>query len=74
MLRNTYGVGDVKYSGKKRYEGGVRFNVISVTRVQFPEKKHYITLEWLLSVHLPIFGGGGTYRNHGVPDLRYNTK
>ena len=36
---------------KKRYEG-VRFNVISVTRgwvgVQFPEKKHYVTLEWPL--------------------------
>ena len=35
------GVGCVRFSGKKRYEG-VRFNVISVTRgwvgVQFPEK------------------------------------
>ena len=34
---------------KKRY-GGVRFNIISVTRgwvgVKFPGKKRYITLEW----------------------------
>ena len=47
------GVGGVKSSGKKRYEG-VRFNVISITRgwvgVQFPEKKRYVTLEW------PLFG------------------
>ena len=37
----------VKFFGKKRY-GGVRFNVISVTRgwVQFPGKKRYVTLEW----------------------------
>ena len=43
------GVGGVKFSGKKRYEG-VRFNVISVTRgwVQFPGKKRYVTLEWPL--------------------------
>ena len=45
------GVGGVRFSGKKRYEG-VRFNVISVTRgwvwVQFPEKKRYVTLEWPL--------------------------
>ena len=43
------GVGGVKFSGKKRYEG-VRFNVISVTRgwvgVQLPGKKRYVTLEW----------------------------
>ena len=43
------GVGGVKFSGRKRYEG-VRFNVISVTRgcvgVQFPDKKRYVTLEW----------------------------
>ena len=36
------GMGGVRFSGKKRYEG-VRFNVISVTRgwvgVQFTEKK-----------------------------------
>ena len=31
VLRNADGVGGVKFSGKKRYEG-VRFNVISVTR------------------------------------------
>ena len=47
VLRNTGG--GVNFSGKNRYEG-VRFNVISVTRgwvgVQFPEKKHYVTLEW----------------------------
>ena len=55
------GVGGVKFSGKKRYEG-VWFNVISVTRgwvgVQFPEKERYVvvlvadvglTLEWPLS-------------------------
>ena len=51
MLRNADGGGGVIFSGKKRYEG-VRCNVISVTRgwvgVQFPEKKHYITLEWPL--------------------------
>ena len=49
MLRNADGGGGVKISGKKRYDG-VRFNVISVTRgwvrVQFPEKKRYVTLEW----------------------------
>ena len=34
MLRNAVGVGDwvgVSFPGKKRY-GGVRFNIISVTR------------------------------------------
>ena len=45
-------MGDVIFSGKKRYEG-VRFNVITVTRgwvgVKFPGKKHYITLELSLS-------------------------
>ena len=43
------GVGDVKFSRKKRYKR-VNFNVISVTRgwvgVQFPGKKCYVTLEW----------------------------
>ena len=47
------GVGVVRFSGKKRYEG-VRFNVISVTRgwvgVLFPGKKRYVTLEWPLVV------------------------
>ena len=47
------GVGGVKFSGKKRYEG-IRFYVISVTRgwvgVQFPEKKRYVTLECPLVV------------------------
>ena len=40
MLRNADGVGGVKFSRKKRYEG-VRFNVISVTvgGVQFSRKK-----------------------------------
>ena len=42
------GVGGVKFSGEKRYEGVV-CNVISITRgwvgVQFPGKKRYITLE-----------------------------
>ena len=46
------GVGGVKFSGKKRYEG-VRFNVISVMRgwvgVQLSGKKRYVTLEWPLS-------------------------
>ena len=41
VLRNADGVGGVRFSGKKRYEG-VMFNVISVTRgwvgVQFPAK------------------------------------
>ena len=41
MLRNANGVGGVKFSGKKCYEG-VRFNVISVTRggrgSKYPEK------------------------------------
>ena len=42
------GGGGVRFSGKKRYKG-VRFNVISITKgwvwVQFPEKKHDVTLE-----------------------------
>ena len=46
------GVGGVKFSEKLCYEG-VIFNVISVTRgwagVQFPGKKHYVTLEWPLT-------------------------
>ena len=54
MLRNAVGGGRVYDSMKKRYEG-VLFNVISVTRgwvsVKFPEKKHYVTLEWALSNH-----------------------
>ena len=41
----------VSFPGKKRY-GGVRFNVISITRgwvgVIFPGKKRYITHEWPL--------------------------
>ena len=53
MLRNAdMGVGGVKFSREKRYEG-VRFNVISVTRgwvgVQIPGKKRYVTLEWPLT-------------------------
>ena len=39
---------------RKNGYDGVRFNVISVTRgwlgVPFPEKKHYVTLEWPLDV------------------------
>ena len=50
MLCNADGNGGVKFSRKKLYKC-VRFN-ISVTRgwvgVQFPGKKHYITLEWPL--------------------------
>ena len=52
MLRNADGGwgGGVNFSRKKRYEG-VRFKVISVTRgVQFPGKKHYVTLEWPLTI------------------------
>ena len=53
VLRNADGGGVSNVQGKKRYEG-VRFNVISVTRgwvgVQFPGKKHYVTLEW---PHMP---------------------
>ena len=49
MLRNADGGGGVDFSEKKRCEG-VRFNVVSITRgwvgVQFPGKKHYVTLEW----------------------------
>ena len=48
VLCNADGGGGVTFSGKKHY-GGVRFNVISVTRgwvgVQFPGKKRYVTLE-----------------------------
>ena len=46
------GVGGVKFSRKKCYEG-VRFNVISIMRgwvwvlIKFPDKKRYVTLEWL---------------------------
>ena len=43
------GVGGCHIFWKKHYED-VRYNVISVTRgwvgVQFPGKKHYVTLEW----------------------------
>ena len=50
MLRNA--VGGVRFPGNKRYEG-VRFNVITITRgwvgIKFPGKKHYVTLEWILS-------------------------
>ena len=35
------GVGVSNFPGGKRYEG-VRGNVISVTGVQFPEKKRYV--------------------------------
>ena len=41
----------VTFLGKKRYEG-VRFNVISITRVwvgvKIPGKKRYVPLEWPL--------------------------
>ena len=54
------GVGGVTFSGKKRYEG-VRFNVISARRgwvgVQFPGKKHYVTLEWPLTASWLIMAG-----------------
>ena len=53
MLRNEYDGGESQIFWKKRYEG-VRFNVISIMRgwmgVQFPEKKHYVTFEWPLTV------------------------
>ena len=52
------GVGGLRFSGKKRYEG-VRFNVISVTRgwvgVQFPQKKRYVTLEWPLILFMKLW-------------------
>ena len=51
VLSYADGVGGVKFSGKKCYEG-VRFNVIGVTRGwvgdQFPEKNCYVTFEWPL--------------------------
>ena len=52
MLRNAVGVG-VSFPGKKRY-GGVRFNVISVSRgwvgVKFyGGKKRYVILQWPLN-------------------------
>ena len=52
VLRNADGVGGVRFSGKKRYEG-VRFNVICITEgwvgVQFPQKKALSnTCEWPL--------------------------
>ena len=47
------GGGGVSLPRKKRYER-VRCNVISVTRgwvgVKFPEKQHYVTLEWPLTL------------------------
>ena len=53
VLRNALGVGGCQISLKKHYKD-VRFNAISVTRgwvgVKFPEKKHYVTLEWPLFV------------------------
>ena len=51
MLRYAVlrGWNDVRFPGEKRFED-VRVNVISVTRGcvgdEFPEKKHYATLEW----------------------------
>ena len=55
MLRNAMGGGGVSFPRKKCYEG-VNFNVISVTRgwvgVKFPGTKRYVTLEWLLNLHL----------------------
>ena len=49
------GVGGVKFSGGKRYEG-IRFNSISVTRgwvgVPFQGKKCYVTFEWPLACYL----------------------
>ena len=53
------GVGGVIFSGKKRYKG-VRYNIISITRgwvgVQFPGKKHNVTLEWPLIVKVGTLG------------------
>ena len=41
----------VRFPEKKHFKG-IRFNVISVTRrwvgVEFPDKKCYVILEWLL--------------------------
>ena len=52
MLRNADWGGGVRFYGKKRYKG-VRLTIICVMRgwvvVQFPQKKRYVTLEWLLS-------------------------
>ena len=47
----------INFSGKKRY-GGVRLNVIIVTRgwvgVQFPGKKRYVTL--CTTIDIPMTG------------------
>ena len=44
------GVGGVRFSGKKHYEGvRFKFNVICVTRgCPISRKKRYVTLEWPL--------------------------
>ena len=51
VLRNPEVGGGGQLSGKKHY-GGVRFNIISVTRgwvgVKFPGKERYLTREWPL--------------------------
>ena len=50
VLRNTVGGGMVSDFPEKMGYEHAWFNVISVTRgwvgVKFPEKKHYVTLEW----------------------------
>ena len=48
MLCNAGVEEGVKFANKKRYDG-VRFKMIVITRgvgVKYPEKKHYVTLEW----------------------------
>ena len=56
MLRNAVG-GGVSFPRKTCYEGA-RFNVISITRgwvgVNFPGKKHYVTLEWPLIANVYV--------------------
>ena len=46
VLHNADGGGGCQIFQKKRYEG-IMFNVIIITR-GFPEKKHFVTLEWPL--------------------------
>ena len=72
------GVGGVKFSRKKRYEG-VRSNVIGVTRgwvgVQFPGKKRYVTLEWpLTSKYLGTFDKNSRNRSRKKKQRKPMTK
>ena len=73
MLRNAEGVGWGHQLSQKKCCEGVQFNVISVTRgwagINFPGKKHYVTLEWGHTDNCKCFTCINICVIYGSPDM-----